>query len=451
MSDRRYKLINQGLPGNANFKTSDVADGDIIMWDSTEQKWVNVPASSLGTLIDHGDLLGLADDDHTQYHNDARGDARYLQLIGGTISGGLTVLGTLAADGTITGNGGAVNIATTGSDIVLQDLSETTTNLLWYDQSISLLYAATPDVPLALRGNLRFTNTGDGEIQSNNGTSWAEVSNEGIGVLVQTNVNGYPALTREMNGYWLTANGMNTTSRYTSAVKFGSTDSAFTTENPKFLAAICGRATQAYSGDTTGGMELNFFTTPGNPGATNVPTIAMRLTANQHLRLYGTEFQNSVGEAVLSWTDNSRAWLHHNNITRFRTELITTSDVGMGASVHDGDGNYRPVGMNVMHSKAISSNYTFLLADNGKCLKHSSGTAHTWTLANDSTIPIGATWVIRKNSSSVLTIAQGTGVTLNWMTGSAVTTGNRTLSIGSWVTIYKESDTVFFIAGAGIS
>jgi hypothetical protein len=28
-------------------------------------------------IIDHGNLLGLADDDHTQYHNNARGDARY--------------------------------------------------------------------------------------------------------------------------------------------------------------------------------------------------------------------------------------------------------------------------------------------------------------------------------------------------------------------------------------
>jgi len=33
-----------------------------------------------GGVTDHGALTGLADDDHTQYHNDARGDARYLQL-----------------------------------------------------------------------------------------------------------------------------------------------------------------------------------------------------------------------------------------------------------------------------------------------------------------------------------------------------------------------------------
>lgn len=33
-----------------------------------------------GGVTDHGLLTGLADDDHTQYHNNARGDARYSQL-----------------------------------------------------------------------------------------------------------------------------------------------------------------------------------------------------------------------------------------------------------------------------------------------------------------------------------------------------------------------------------
>lgn len=37
---------------------------------------VDVPG---GGVSDHGDLDGLADDDHPQYHNDARGDARYVQ------------------------------------------------------------------------------------------------------------------------------------------------------------------------------------------------------------------------------------------------------------------------------------------------------------------------------------------------------------------------------------
>lgn len=32
-----------------------------------------------GGATDHGALTGLGDDDHTQYHNDTRGDARYYQ------------------------------------------------------------------------------------------------------------------------------------------------------------------------------------------------------------------------------------------------------------------------------------------------------------------------------------------------------------------------------------
>lgn len=34
----------------------------------------------INQMSDHGALEGLADDDHPQYHNDARGDARYSQL-----------------------------------------------------------------------------------------------------------------------------------------------------------------------------------------------------------------------------------------------------------------------------------------------------------------------------------------------------------------------------------
>ena len=40
---------------------------------------VTTGGGSSGGVTDHGLLTGLSDDDHTQYHNDARGDARYLQ------------------------------------------------------------------------------------------------------------------------------------------------------------------------------------------------------------------------------------------------------------------------------------------------------------------------------------------------------------------------------------
>jgi hypothetical protein len=40
-----------------------------------------------GGVTDHGALTGLADDDHTQYHNDARGDVRYAPLARGVTNG----------------------------------------------------------------------------------------------------------------------------------------------------------------------------------------------------------------------------------------------------------------------------------------------------------------------------------------------------------------------------
>lgn len=41
--------------------------------------WAEISTGGGGgaSVTDHGQLLGLSDDDHTQYHTDARGDARY--------------------------------------------------------------------------------------------------------------------------------------------------------------------------------------------------------------------------------------------------------------------------------------------------------------------------------------------------------------------------------------
>lgn len=49
----------------------------------------NLTAAGGGGVTDHGALTGLADDDHPQYLNNARGDSRYLQLSGGTVIGNI--------------------------------------------------------------------------------------------------------------------------------------------------------------------------------------------------------------------------------------------------------------------------------------------------------------------------------------------------------------------------
>lgn len=57
-----------------------------------------------GVASSHSLLSNLGADDHLQYHNDVRGDARYLQLTGGTMTGAIT------GDLTVTGNVIAPNV-----------------------------------------------------------------------------------------------------------------------------------------------------------------------------------------------------------------------------------------------------------------------------------------------------------------------------------------------------
>lgn len=59
--------------------TTDLAaatNGQVPSWNAATSRWVPSSAAG-GGVADHGALTGLADDDHTQYLNVARGDARY--------------------------------------------------------------------------------------------------------------------------------------------------------------------------------------------------------------------------------------------------------------------------------------------------------------------------------------------------------------------------------------
>ena len=94
---------------------------------------------------------------------------------------------------------------------------------------------------------------------------------------------GDNALTRTMGGLELSAAGMNTTSKFGVPIKFMSTDSAFTTENPKFLAAIVPIARESYTADTKGGMAIGFAVTANTAGASTVPQVAMTLDSNGRL------------------------------------------------------------------------------------------------------------------------------------------------------------------------
>ncbi len=65
--------------GTINFLGTGVTAADNALTGATD---VTIPGSvGGGGVTDHGDLTGLADDDHTQYYNQTRGDARYAQQV----------------------------------------------------------------------------------------------------------------------------------------------------------------------------------------------------------------------------------------------------------------------------------------------------------------------------------------------------------------------------------
>ncbi len=112
-------VVGLALDGLADVAAAAPISGQVLSWNGS--LWV--PAAAGGGVTDHGALTGLGDDDHTQYHTDARGDARYPPqsrlIIAGT---GLTGGGSLATDRTLAVVYGTIaGTAAQGNDARLSD------------------------------------------------------------------------------------------------------------------------------------------------------------------------------------------------------------------------------------------------------------------------------------------------------------------------------------------
>ena len=66
---------NASIDTHSDVDTTGKADDEVLTYNSTSGNWESKVSAS--GVTDHGALTGLIDDDHINYHNDARGDARY--------------------------------------------------------------------------------------------------------------------------------------------------------------------------------------------------------------------------------------------------------------------------------------------------------------------------------------------------------------------------------------
>lgn len=97
------------------------------------------------------------------------------------------------------------------------------------------------------------------------------------------------------------------------------------------------------------------------------------------------------------------------------------------------------------------ANYTFVLGDSGKMTRHTSATAHAWTIPPNSSVayPIGHALVLRNVGTGAVTLTQGAGVLIR-LAGST-TTGNKTLAQWGLATAFQEAADTWVVSGSGVT
>ena len=199
------------------------------------------------------------------------------------------------------------------------------------------------------------------------------------------------------------------------------------------------------TGEDTLGTERTFFI--GDPDATTV--IRGDTDLNLQVSAGGANSLACVGGGAVS--------VYFNGQVNLRTSNEAGSTIGMGAEIRHNDDAFYPLGMNVVpEADAIDTgNETLALDLCGKMIHYNSATARSLFFNNDSTIPVGAMWsLIVGPSAGTLTGDGGAGVLIRYWNGLSWTTtaaaGNVTIGEGQY-TIWKETDTLYHLAGPNIS
>lgn len=144
-------------------------------------------------------------------------------------------------------------------------------------------------------------------------------------IQIWQNTSASGSLTQNMPGLELFPLAQNnSTNIYTPAIKFGSADPdlGFPTGKAKFLAGIIGRATQVYSGTTSGGMSMDMLVSKNTPGGTTtVPTIGMNIGYGATVVTGTVGLQTTVGA-----TTDSVALISGQVIKRIKTLGLAQND-----------------------------------------------------------------------------------------------------------------------------
>ncbi len=153
-------------------------------------------------------------------------------------------------------------------------------------------------------------------------------------------------------------------------------------------------------------------------------------------------------------------WFFADMATMVAEKGLANQDINKLAFLDDSSSFYSLVGINTdgtgwwiaIHQAGISTQniaYTIVTGDINTVLRHNEVTARTWTVAPDSTLLAsnGAIiTIINTTGSGNITLAQGSGVTIQRGDGTAGT-GSRTIGPDAVCSIIKTSANTWYISG----
>lgn len=168
--------------------------------------------------------------------------------------------------------------------------------------------------------------------------------------------------------------------------------------------------------------------------------------ANRGVTLQGTDSGNA-DSTLFDAAPDGAATLYYDNTAALATAAIATN--GTGATVTDGGGTARPVGLNITPITTASAGTDLRIANSGHLIRCTSAITVDIDTTTD-TAPNGSFWTIENAAGANCTIS-ATGVNLVWLDGSAGTTGSRTFAAYGYVTILKVSNGNYRIVGTGLS
>lgn len=468
--------------------------------------------------IDHGDLDNLMEDDHPQYFNDVRGDARYYQktlldagqldnryyteseadalfaAISHTHATSDITSGTFAdariAESNVTQHEAALTITESQiSDLQsyllditgesLSDLSDTsisgsqaTGSVLYWDGSDwadtdAIDIDPVGAVELKHNGGLVFQTGTDIEASGINGFLLKDVlSDDRVGFVLKNGATGASGGFTFV--HWSDDVAYFDNRRTSGDMVFRGTDSDGATLNTMLRLDPDGSADLYYDGTKrveTTSTGLLISGASGVPIDVSVPsgTSSIRQTnADGGFAITTTvttgdtflEQMSSGGAKEENWLGlrrNGPVESYYNGTVEFRTADHNATDSLSGAEVKDYGGTWRQVGFLDAELVTHSSNHTVGKDDWGKTLRALSGITN-FTIDSDSAVPNDVMLTVIARNTDV-NLVEGLGVTIRWFDGvtGAGQTGDRTLANGGVCTVFKFSDTEYYIWGIGLS